>query len=64
MKLEQALRASLPSEANAPDDLPFQFDAPTIKRGLSFTLMTDLGWIDFLGEVSGVGDYAAVKKKF
>lgn len=33
----------------------FRFDAPTIQRGLNFTLTTDLGDIDLLGEVVGIG---------
>jgi hypothetical protein len=41
----------------APPGLPFHFDAATIQAGLNFTLTTDLGDIDFLGEVSGVGGY-------
>lgn len=46
----------------APENLPFRFDAATIKRGLNFTLMTDLGALDFLGEVAGVGGYLEAKK--
>jgi predicted nucleotidyltransferase len=44
----------------APLGLPFRFDAPTIQAGLNFTLNTDLGEVDFLGEVSGIGDYEKV----
>jgi hypothetical protein len=51
-----------PRLRGAPEGLPFRFDAATIKRGLNFTLMTDLGAINFLGEVAGVGDYTEVKK--
>ena len=47
---------------NAPENLPFRFDAPTIEHGLNFTLDTDLGKIDFLGEVSGFPNYEALKK--
>ena len=38
--------------------LIFHFDAATIQAGLNFTLVTDLGDVDLLGEVSGVGRYA------
>ena len=31
----------------APPGLPFHWDAETIRHGLNFTLMTDLGAIDF-----------------
>ena len=41
----------------APQGLPFRFDAATIQAGLNFTLTTDLGDIDFLGEISGIGGY-------
>jgi predicted nucleotidyltransferase len=41
----------------APAGLPFRFDARTIQAGLNFTLTTDHGAVDLLGEVSGVGDY-------
>jgi hypothetical protein len=39
----------------APSGLPFKFDAATVQAGLNFTLTTDLGDVDLLGEVSGVG---------
>lgn len=45
----------------APEGLPFRFDAETLVRGLNFTLITDLGNIDLLGEVAGLGDFARVK---
>lgn len=37
--------------------LPFPFDANTLRQGLNFTLMTDLGPLDLLGEVPGLGVY-------
>ncbi|HEY7157207.1 MAG TPA: hypothetical protein VH575_24855 [Gemmataceae bacterium] len=44
----------------APPGLPFRFDVPTLAAGLNFTLDTDLGEIDLLGEVSGIGGYDQV----
>jgi hypothetical protein len=41
----------------APPGLPFQFDPPTIRRGLNFTLTTAIGDADFLGEIVGGGTY-------
>jgi hypothetical protein len=41
----------------APAGLPFHFDPPTIQAGLNFTLTTDHGYVNLLGEVSGVGGY-------
>jgi predicted nucleotidyltransferase len=35
----------------APPGLPFAWDAKTIRNGLNFTLTTDLGDIDLLGDV-------------
>jgi hypothetical protein len=44
----------------APLGLPFRFDAATIQAGLNFTLTTDLGDLDVLGEISGIGGYEQV----
>jgi hypothetical protein len=44
----------------APPGLPFKFDGPTIRAGLNFTLITDFGDIDLLGEVAGLGSYEKV----
>lgn len=59
-RLAAALAPFHPRLRNAPEGLPFRFDAPTIERGMNFTLATDLGPLDFLGEVSGLGSYEAV----
>jgi len=40
-------------------DLPFLWDAATLRNGLNFTLATDAGGIDLLGEIAGVGDFHA-----
>ena len=49
-----------PASAAIPAGLPFRFHVETLKRGLNFTLTTDAGDIDLIGEVAGVGDYAEV----
>jgi hypothetical protein len=41
----------------APPGLHFKLDAATIRAGLNFTLTTDLGDVDLLGEISGIGGY-------
>ena len=46
--------------ASAPPGLPFRWDAATIQRGLNFTLTTDLGNLDVLGEIVGGGNYDAL----
>jgi len=58
--LARALSEFHPRLRGAPEGLPFVFDARTIKAGLNFTLSTDLGPIDLLGEVTGLGGYSAV----
>lgn len=47
-----------PRLRGAPPELPFFFDTRTLHSGLNFTLVTDLGEIDLLGEVTGLGGYA------
>ncbi len=44
----------------APPGLPFHFDAKTIRNGLNFTLTTDAGDLDLLGEAAGGGTYDAL----
>jgi hypothetical protein len=56
-RLIDALRPYKPYLRGAPPDLPFRFDAATVKAGLNFTLSTHLGWIDLLGEIVGGGRY-------
>jgi hypothetical protein len=51
-----------PKLRGAPDNIPFLWDAETLRRGLNFTLSTDLGPLDLLGEVAGVGGYEQARK--
>jgi predicted nucleotidyltransferase len=44
----------------APPGLPFQWERGTVERGLNFTLVTDLGALDLLGEITGGGGYPAL----
>lgn len=60
-RLAKALEPYHPHLRNVPEELPFRFDAGTIERGLNFILATDLGALDFLGEVAGLGAYESVK---
>ena len=62
-RLARALTPLNPYLRGAPLGLPFRFDPPTIKRGLNFTLTTDLGDLDLLGELTGVGSFAAVARE-
>lgn len=42
---------------DAPPGLPFRLDASTLRKGLNFTLTSDLGDLDLLGEIVGGGSY-------
>jgi hypothetical protein len=55
--LATALAPLHPGLRGAPPDLPFRLDAATLQAGLNFTLTTDRGDLDLLGEVTGVGDF-------
>jgi predicted nucleotidyltransferase len=56
-RIERALGPWSPRLRGAPPGLPFRLDAPTLAAGLNFTLSTDLGDLDLLGEVTGGGSY-------
>jgi hypothetical protein len=59
-RLAKALAPLAPTVRGAPPELPFAWDAQTLRTGLNFPLHTRAGDIDLVGEVIGVGDYAAV----
>lgn len=59
--LVKALLPFHPYLRGVPPGLPFIFDEKTILSGLNFTLTTDLGDIDLLGEIAGLGLYDSVK---
>lgn len=56
LRLVAALRPLSPYPRGAPPGLPFVWDVRTVRSGLNFTLRTDLGDLDVLGQVPG-GDY-------
>jgi predicted nucleotidyltransferase len=56
-RLVLALTPYHPYLRGAPRGLPFRWDAATVKRGLNFTLTTDIGDVDLLGEITGGGGY-------
>jgi hypothetical protein len=59
-RLASALAPHNPYLRGVPAGLPFKFDAGTIKHGLNFTLDTDFGPLDLLGEVTGGGGFDAL----
>ena len=56
-RLAHTLASCVPRLRDAPPDLPFSWDAKTIRHGLNFTLTTALGDVDLFGEVIGGGTY-------
>ncbi|HEY7405546.1 MAG TPA: nucleotidyltransferase [Candidatus Angelobacter sp.] len=59
-RIVSALRPYHPRLRGAPAELPFIFDAKTLSKGMNFTLQTDLGDIDLLGHIDGLGEFPAV----
>jgi hypothetical protein len=59
-RLAQSLAPLSPYLRGAPPGLPFRFDVSTIRAGLNFTLTTNAGDLDVLGEVVGGGTYEAL----
>ncbi len=61
-RLANALQSINARLRGVAEDVPFLLDAETLRRGLNFTFITDLGDLDLLGEVSGVGFHAEALK--
>jgi hypothetical protein len=60
LRLARALAPFHPRLRDFPPELPFVWDAQTLRSGLNFTLRCDAGDIDLLGEVPGLGPYPEV----
>lgn len=56
-RLASALRDKRPYPRGAPEGLPFEWSVATLERGLNFTLVTDAGDLDLLGEIAGGSTY-------
>jgi hypothetical protein len=59
-RLAEALQSVHARLRNVPEGIPFILDAETLAKGLNFTFTTDIGDLDLLGEVLGVGKYDEV----
>ena len=59
-RVAEALQSVHARLRNVPDGVPFILDSQTLRRGLNFTFTTDIGDLDLLGEVLGIGDYQEV----
>ncbi|MGI9035172.1 MAG: hypothetical protein ACR2GD_03925 [Pyrinomonadaceae bacterium] len=62
-RITSALARFNPKLRGFPKESSVVWDERTLQNGTNFTLETDIGDIDLLGEVSGVGDFKAVKSK-
>lgn len=60
-RLAEALKNIHARLRGAPEGLLFQLDARTLHQGLNFTFQTDIGSVDLLGEVMGVGRFPEAK---
>jgi hypothetical protein len=56
-RLVDVIRPMEPYLRGAPPGLPFHWNEKTIEQGLNFTLITNLGELDILGEITGGGGY-------
>lgn len=59
-RLAAALATIRPRLRGVPEGLPFELDEASLRSGLNFTLDTDLGPLDLLGEVPGLGAFEHV----
>jgi hypothetical protein len=62
-RLAKALAPYRPRLRGFPQNLPFVWDESTLGNGTIFTLTTELGVIDLLAEVDGLGNFDAVYKE-
>ena len=58
-RIVAALASYHPRLRGLPENLPFVWDERALRSSTNFTLTTDLGDIDLLGEIAGVGSYQA-----
>lgn len=62
-RLVGALTPYHPRLRDDPAEVPFVFDERSLLAGMNFTLSTDLGSLDLIGEVPGLGLYDAVLRR-
>lgn len=59
-KIVEALSPYNPRPRDSPLDLPFIFDKTTLKNATNFTFQSEIGDIDMLAEVAGIGSFQEV----
>jgi hypothetical protein len=62
-RLKEALAPFHPRPRGFPPGLPFIWDEATLRNNSVLTLQTDIGDLDLLVEVAGLGGYDAVKDR-
>jgi hypothetical protein len=62
VKIVSALSRFNPRPRDFPKELLYFFDERSLQNATNFTFETDIGDIDLLGEVAGVGSYSEVEK--
>ena len=62
-RLVSALAPLNPYLRGAPVGLPFRLDESTLRAGLNFTLTTDAGPLDILGEIAGGFTYQVLRSR-
>lgn len=62
VRLQSAMHDLNPVHRLTPNKLPFQHDKEALQQFKNLYLRTDLGILDCLGEVTGIGTYAEVEK--
>lgn len=60
-RLKEALAGFHPRPRGIPEGLPFVWDEATLRNSTVLTLETDIGEIDLLAEVAGLGAFENVK---
>lgn len=60
-KIAEALSPFHPRPRGFPSELPFVWDNATVRNSAVLTLKTDLGDVDLLAEVAGLGSYEEIK---
>ena len=61
-RLAVALAPYHPRLRGAPPVIPFVLDERTLVRGMNFTLETDLGDIDLIGEIATLGQFPEIAR--
>ena len=60
VRLVRALAPYHPRPEGFPEDLPFLWEEATVRNDTVFTLKTDLGRIDLMTEVRGLGSFSEI----